>query len=97
MAVKLQEVVVCDVCEKPAAQRVTLTMSIRGEKVNFSKDLCQEDLDAYVMGARPARPGRRSGIYTDAEGKKARIRRRKAVSAEEGEEQQDKEPVAASA
>lgn len=94
MAVKLQEVVVCDVCQKPAAQRVTMTLTVRGEKVNFSKDLCQEDLDAYVTGARPARPGRRSGIYTDAEGKKARIRRRKAT-AEEGEEQ--KEPVAASA
>lgn len=97
MAVKLQEVVICDVCEKPAAQRVTLTLTVRGEKVNFSKDLCQEDLDAYVTGARPARPGRRSGVYTDAEGKKARIRRRRVSAVADGEDSEEKEPVAATA
>lgn len=92
MAVKLQEVVVCDVCQKPAAQRVTLTLTVRGEKQNFSKDLCQECVDAYVMGSRPSRPGRRSGVYTDAEGKHTRLRRRKV--AEQNDEQ---EPVAANA
>lgn len=82
MAVKLQEVVVCDVCQKPAAQRVTLSISVRGKKQNFSKDLCQQDLDAYVTGARPSRPGRRSGVYADAEGRKARVRRTKKTAEE---------------
>lgn len=61
MAVK--EMVVCDVCGSPAAAPVTLSITVNGRRSNFTKDLCQKDLENYMAKARPARPGRPSGHY----------------------------------
>lgn len=63
MAVK--EVAVCDVCEVPAAQSITLSIVMSdGKRRNFTKDLCQKHLDSYLVQARPAHPGRPSKIYS---------------------------------
>lgn len=63
MAVK--EMAVCDVCEAPAAQSITLSITVNGGKRrNFTKDLCQKHLDAYLVQARPARPGRPAKVYS---------------------------------
>lgn len=75
MAVK--EMAVCDVCEAPAAQSVTLSITVNGGKRrNFTKDLCQKHLDEYLVQARPSRPGRPSKVYSGESPTKAPRRRR---------------------
>lgn len=50
-------ILVCDACGRPAAETVT----IKVERGNFVKDLCNVHVNELVAGARRPRPGRRKG------------------------------------
>jgi len=71
-----QTVVVCDVCGKPATERITFKVGGR----SLQKDLCGEHLADLTTGARPAKRGRRPAIGASAAPAPAR-RRRKASTA----------------
>ncbi len=50
-------ILVCDVCERPAAEIVT----IKVKRGNFVKDLCSTHVNEIVAGARRPKRGRRRG------------------------------------
>lgn len=52
-------VVVCDDCERPAVT----TIKIRVNDRTFDKDLCQKDLDGYLVNARRPKKGKRKGQF----------------------------------
>ncbi len=70
-----QTVVVCDVCGKPATERITFKAGGR----SLQKDLCDEHLADLTKGARPAKRGRRPALGASAA--PAPRRRRKTSSA----------------
>ena len=57
-----QTVIVCDVCAKPAVERITF--KARGR--SLQKDLCEEHLTDLTKGARPAKRGRRPALGPSA-------------------------------
>ena len=71
-----QTVIVCDVCGKPATERITFKAGGR----SLQKDLCGEHLAVLTTGARPAKRGRRPAIGASAAPAPPR-RRRKASTA----------------
>jgi hypothetical protein len=50
-------ILVCDVCDRPAAETVT----IKVKRGNFVKDLCSTHANEIVAGARKPKRGRRRG------------------------------------
>ena len=67
-----QTVIVCDVCAKPATERVTFKARDR----TLQKDLCDEHLGELMKGSRAAKRGRRPALATSAAPSPARRRTR---------------------
>jgi hypothetical protein len=63
-------IVVCDVCGKPAAERVTIRIGDR----SVQKDLCQTHLAELINGTRAARRGRRPALGETAKAPRPRAR-----------------------
>src|SRR2546425_243058 len=57
-----QTVIVCDVCAKPATERVTFKARDR----TLQKDLCDEHLGELMKGSRAAKRGRRPALAASA-------------------------------
>jgi len=72
-----QTVIVCDVCGKPAIERITFKAGGR----SLQKDLCQEHLTDLTSGARAAKRGRRPALGASAAPGPAPRRRRKTSTA----------------
>ncbi len=72
-----QTVIVCDVCGKPATERITFKAGGR----SLQKDLCGEHLTDLTTGARPAKRGRRPALGASAAPATPPRTRRKASTA----------------
>ena len=68
-----QTVIVCDVCGKPATERITFKAGGR----SLQKDLCEEHLTDLTKGARAAKRGRRPALGASAASTTPPRRRRK--------------------